>query len=105
MPSPSPRSEALDDNPLVQQAKGDLAKRLDVPIEDVELIKYEPVVWSDASLGCPKPGMVYAQVVSPGYLVVLKADDQEYEYHAGKGAEVFYCENPTPPVPGAPGDI
>jgi hypothetical protein len=105
MPSPSPSPEALDDNPLIQQAKQDLAQRLDVPVEDIELVQFEAVVWPDASLGCPKPDMVYAQVLSPGYLVLLKAEGKEYEYHAGKGAEAFYCENPTPPVPDAPGDI
>ena len=104
MPNPSPSPETLDDNLLVQQAKQDLAQRLDVPTEDIELVQFEAVVWPDASLGCPRPGIVYAQVISPGYLVVLKADDKEYEYHAGKSAEPFYCENPTPPVPGAPGD-
>lgn len=105
MPSASPSPEALNDHPLVKQARQDLAQRLDVPIEDIELIKFEAVVWPDASLGCPRPGMVYAQVLSSGYLVVLKADGKEHEYHAGKGGEVFYCENPTAPVPGAPGDI
>jgi len=105
MPSPSPSPETIDDNPLVKQARQDLAQRLDVPIEDIELIQFEAVVWPDASLGCPRPGMVYAQVLSQGYLVVLKAEDKEYEYHAGKGAEAFYCESPTRPVPGAPGDI
>lgn len=105
MPSASPSPKALDDHPLVKQARQDLAQRLDVPIEDIELIQFEAVVWPDASLGCPRPGMVYAQVLSPGYLAILKVDDREYAYHAGKSGEPFYCENPTPPVPGAPGDI
>ena len=37
--------------------------------------------WSDASLGRPQPGMMYAQVITPGYLVVLEADGQQYTYH------------------------
>jgi hypothetical protein len=49
--------------------------------------------------------MMYAEVLTPGFLIVLSANDQEYEYHAGKNSDIFYCENPTPPVPGTPGDV
>jgi hypothetical protein len=41
-------------------------------------------------------------VLTPGYLILLNANGQNYEYHAGKGSEVFYCENPLPPVEGIP---
>ena len=30
------------------------------------------MTWSDASLGCPQPDMGYAQVVTPGYLVLFR---------------------------------
>jgi hypothetical protein len=49
--------------------------------------------------------MVYAEVLTPGYLILLNADSEEYEYHTSRSTEVIYCENPTPPVPGTPDDI
>jgi len=37
--------------------------------------------WSDTSLGCPRPGMFYAQVITPGYLITLEVKGEKYEYH------------------------
>jgi hypothetical protein len=48
--------------------------------------------------------MAYAEVLTPGYLIILSVNNEEYEYHTSKGTEVIYCENPNPPVPGMPGD-
>jgi hypothetical protein len=104
MPGPTSSPGTLEDPPLVGQARQDLAGRLGVPIEDIELVQFEAVVWPDSSLGCPEPGMVYAQVLTQGFLIILMAGDEEYEYHASKSTEVVYCENPSPPVPGTPGD-
>ena len=89
---------------LVEKAKEDLAQRLSIPISDISLVEAKAVVWSDSSIGCPQPGMMYAQVLTPGYLVKLKYDSRNFEYHAGKGGTITYCENPLPPVEGMPGD-
>jgi hypothetical protein len=90
---------------LVEKAKEDLAQRLSISLSQINLVEATEVVWPDASLGCPQPGMVYAEVLTPGYLILLNADSEEYEYHTSRSTEVIYCENPTPPVPGTPDDI
>lgn len=92
-------------NPQVDQAKEDLAKRLGLPIAGIELLKLEAVTWPDSSLGCPQPGMAYAQMLTPGFLIILSVEDQAYKYHASSGTEVIYCENPEPPVLGEPPDV
>ena len=92
-------------NPLVELAIQDLAARLNLDPELVTVIDFKPVTWPDSSLGCPQEGMMYAQVLTDGYLILLETNGKTYEYHAGKGSNVFYCENPTPPVPGMPRDI
>lgn len=89
---------------LIEQAKADLATRLSVSITDIIVLEAKEVAWSNSSLGCPQPGMAYADVITLGYLIRLNANNQDYEYHAGKSSEVFLCENPTPPVPDMPGD-
>jgi hypothetical protein len=33
----------------------------------------------DASLGCPQPGMAYAQVITPGYRVLLEAGGEIFD--------------------------
>jgi hypothetical protein len=95
-PNPSPDTGGQDKNPLVSQAKEDLAKRLGIQIDEIELLKIEEVTWRDSSLGCPQPGMAYAQVLVNGSLIQLKHEDTVYKYHSGKGGRPFLCENPTP---------
>jgi hypothetical protein len=34
-----------------------LAAELDISSEQVTVLSFEPVEWSDASLGCPRPGI------------------------------------------------
>jgi hypothetical protein len=90
------------ENKLVTQAKTDLANRLSIAVDEIQLVEFKSVVWPDASLGCPQPGMAYAQVLTPGYLIILSAGGEDYEYHASTGTQVVHCEDPQPPVPGTP---
>jgi hypothetical protein len=79
--------------PFVDQAKADLAARLGGDPESVSLVSAALVEWPDASLGCPKPGMAYAQVPTDGSLIVLLHGGSEYRYHTGGNVYVpFLCE-------------
>jgi hypothetical protein len=81
-----------DKTTVVQAAKKDLARRLNVRQESIELAgPTEEVTWPDSSLGCPEPGMMYAQVLTPGYRIKLQIGGKVYEYHTGK-AVVKLCE-------------
>jgi len=83
--------------PLVAQAKEDLAARLSLSTSEIEVRSAEPVIWPDAGLGCPKPGMVYAQVRQDGARIQLLANGQVYNYHSGRGRPPFLCENSIQP--------
>jgi hypothetical protein len=87
---------------LMEKAKEDLAKRLSIPVTEIIVAEAVEVTWPDSSLGCPQEGMLYLQVLTPGYRILLEYSDNQYEYHAGKGPDVIYCQNPTPPGPGSP---
>lgn len=67
--------------PPVQAAVNDLARHLNIPAEQVTVVHLEGVTWPDTSLGCPQPGMAYAQVLVEGYKVILEALGHRYEYH------------------------
>lgn len=73
-------------------AQQDLAARLEVPADQIRLVSVEAVEWPDTSLGCPEPGMNYAQVIVPGYLIVLEAGGKQYEYHTGDG-NIILCQD------------
>ena len=87
---------------LVDQAKEDLAQRLTISISEIDLIEAKAVVWPDASLGCPQPGMAYKQVPEDGALIILQVGEAIYEYHNGGSRGLFLCEmlnkDPNPPA-------
>jgi hypothetical protein len=93
MPTPPPETAAPGATPAQQPdnrdlALADLAAKLNVSSDAITVQVVEPIEWPDASLGCPKPGMMYAQVITPGYRIVLEVDGQSYEYHTGGGGIV-----------------
>jgi hypothetical protein len=83
-------------------AAQDLAQRLSIPVEEVTVMEVRDVTWPDASIGCPQPGMMYAQVLTEGTLIVLQRGGQTYEYHSGAGGEPFLCESAAPGAAQAP---
>jgi hypothetical protein len=102
-PLPIPRSPGLQ--ALIERAKADLAQRLSIPASQIKAIETQEAVWPDASLGCPQPGIDYAQFPTPGYIIMLEYGGDEFEYHASIRGNTLHCENPTPPISGTPADI
>lgn len=74
----------------VADSKADATRRTGTEFSAWQLVDLQPMQWPDTSLGCPSPGMVYAQVVTPGYLIRLQAGARTLEYHSGAGHTV-YC--------------
>ena len=81
-------------------AKEDLAQRLNLPLEEIELLSFELKEWPDGSLGCPQPGLNYTQVPQDGYLIRLLANDKTYDYHGGVTRDPFLClqSGPQPEI-------
>jgi hypothetical protein len=76
----------------VRLAIEDLVKRIGTRAATIQLIAVEAVQWSDTSLGCPKENTAYAQVITPGFRVTLKARGVEYEYHTDEGRFAVLCK-------------
>jgi hypothetical protein len=97
--------------PIVQQKMVDLSREnlsqmLNVNMDQIVTVKVEPAVWPDASLGCPKVGVAYIQVLTPGFVARLEAEGQQYLYHTDESEAVILCTRDTLPVfPVTPGDI
>lgn len=79
----------------VDKAIADLADRLDIDPEQIEVVSNEDVTWNDGSIGCPDPGMSYTQALVDGYLIVLSVDDVEHHYHGAGQNDPFLCEGPS----------
>jgi len=83
---------------LIDLATEDLAGRLDMAPEEIELLSFEFKEWPDGSLGCPQSGMEYAQVLQEGYLIRLEAGGLVYEYHGGGSTSPFLCLPAAPDI-------
>ena len=68
-----------------------LAKELALTAGDIAVVTVEENEWRDSSLGCPKPGINYLQVITPGYNITLEAQGQRYEYHSNTNQRVVRC--------------
>jgi hypothetical protein len=71
-----------DVDSLVLLAQFDLTLKTNVDIEKISVVSVEETKFMDASLGVPEPGVEYPAVVTPGFIIILDADGDEYEYHA-----------------------
>lgn len=76
---------------MVALVKQHLAKRLSIGADQIVLSDIKPVVWRDAGLGCPKPGVDYIQVETPGYNILLAASGQTYRYHTDQTKRFVPC--------------
>ena len=77
---------------LIGLAKQDLARRKGFPIDEIEFVDFESVIWPDGSLGCPQPGVAYTQVQHEGYLIHLRYTGHIFSYHGGGEITPFLCE-------------
>jgi hypothetical protein len=87
---------------MIEAALADAANRSTTAKDDIKVLSAEAVTWSDGSLGCPQPGMMYTQALVPGYRIVLQAGEQTLNYHAMSRGRPVFCPSGrvTPPVPG-----
>jgi hypothetical protein len=66
--------------------------------EDAEAIVAERVTWSDGSLGCPEPDVMYTQALVDGYRIVLLTEEGEVAFHGADGEPPIRCEDPQEPL-------
>jgi hypothetical protein len=92
-PTPaSPDTEDPDVYPApVRAAVNAAAAEAGVEPERILVVSFEDREWPSTALGCPQPGFSYAQVVTPGYFVLLRVDDAEFEYHTNLANSVVLC--------------
>ncbi len=85
---------AVAHNPEAQSAVDaalrDAAGRLGVAAQ-LQVETVEQREWSDSSLGCPQPGSFYAQVITPGYLIVVSGGGKRLEYHTDTRGRSVMC--------------
>jgi hypothetical protein len=100
----SGKSQELPYRSIVELVVRDLALRLDLEAGQIEVSAVESRQWPDAGLGCPLPGMDYAQVITPGYRITLEAEGKAYRYHTDTARAFILCREGDPQLPVIPVD-
>jgi len=79
--------------PAVQAARQRVADDLGIDVTSVSVQSYEAAEWTDSCLGVHLPDQVCAEVIIPGYRVVLSTGSNRYEAHTNQeGNIVFWFE-------------
>ena len=60
----------------------------------------QQVEWSDGSMGCPAPDMMYTQAIVSGYQVIFEIGGQTYDYHLSDSGIMILCANGLPELLG-----
>lgn len=101
-PNPAPtemtRPQLEGADAVVTDLRARVAAQLDVAPEELEVVAMSQETWRDASLGCPEPGKMYAQVIVEGWRVVFATPSgEEYEVHTGDKLERYViCDAASP---------
>lgn len=73
---PAVAAPSLDE--LILESKEDLAHRLAMSVDEIELVDALETVWPDSSAGCPRPRVAYLQVFTEGARITLRAAKLSY---------------------------
>lgn len=84
--SPNPEAQSVIDATVREAASYAAVAATDVKVQQLEARE-----WPDSSLGCPRPGLMYSQIVTPGYLIVVQAGERVLEYHSDARGRVVLC--------------
>ncbi|MEO0615075.1 MAG: hypothetical protein AAFY69_02970 [Pseudomonadota bacterium] len=72
-----------------------LSEAMSIPISQVTVVSVRPVDWPDSSIGCPQPGQAYAQVITPGHKIAVRARGEIHVLHEA-GGKPFLCKRSKP---------
>jgi hypothetical protein len=81
---PTPAAPTV--GPAEERVIKQLAENLGLEESDISLVSSEETEFSDACLGVTMEGVMCAQVITPGRIIVLEANGLQYEYHTNEDA-------------------
>ena len=76
---------------VIALAIDDLANHLNASPEKIAIVSVNSMEWPNSALGCPLDGMDYLMVITPGFVIVLEADGEQYIYHTDDRQTVVLC--------------
>jgi hypothetical protein len=80
----------LSKEEAVKKARQDMARRLGVNNDDIEVGSIEEADFPDMALGAGTKGEMSGQMITPGWRIRLRSGKQTLEYRANKGQLRLY---------------
>jgi hypothetical protein len=77
--------------PALQAVLADAATRSGVDRGNLQVPRMELAEWPDSGLGCPQPGQLYIQVITPGWLIEVQGGGKIFEYHTDGDERFVLC--------------
>jgi hypothetical protein len=94
--------QATPANPALEEAippdvalniQNQISEAMGVPVESIQLQNIEKMDWPNSCLGLPSQGAeVCAEVITPGWLLTFKINNQEYQYRVDSTGTVVRQE-------------
>lgn len=89
----------MDNSQIPTEAQALTAQAIELVLQRAEINAAEEISvknvaareWPNAGLGCPQPGMMYAAVITPGYLIELEANGKTYAVHTNTKDNLILC--------------
>ncbi len=78
-----------DTTEIAQKVRQALSDKAGIALDQIQVLSVEPVEWPDGCLGIRTRGVACIQVITPGYLVMLEADGQTFEFHTDAKANAI----------------
>lgn len=83
-PTPDPAETSAGTPAAVQEAQTWLAEQLKISGEEIKIVSFEQVEWSDSCFGLGGAAETCAAVVTPGWLANFEVSGQPYEVRFGE---------------------
>ena len=81
---PTMTNTPVDLTPSQLAAVAALSESLGLPADSVKLVSTEAIDWPDGCLGIVEDGLICAQVITPGFRVILEAYGRHMEYRTNE---------------------
>ncbi len=80
---------------LAARALAKVAEETGLSKDELTVVSQSEEMWRDSSLGCPQPGQMYMQVITPGMRFVIEGGGQRYNVHTDQsGGSAILCNSP-----------
>jgi hypothetical protein len=96
VPAPISGTPPASSEAMVKMSIEMLHQKFNIPTEAVSVTEVTPMTWPDASLGCPKRGVLYIQTITPGFQILLEAEGHVFTFHTDEKSLAVLCSVEPP---------